>query len=516
MSRRDWPPVEVEPAPPPRGRSLVSACFGLVVISGAAWAATIPDAWPRAMHAARLVAVGGGGLGVAVAAVWSVRTWRAASRPVRIAVLVLVLVAVVGVAWTVGGLWGRVTVCVLAAAALAVVLAPRLRREEPTQCDDDGQVMPWSTRVELDWTRIARAAGLIGPGEAGPVAPLLEPVTEPAPGALELLVGLDEVRLLPVDVRRAEPALLRNLRAAHLRVRAEQEVDAARVRAYRRHPMDLPVSWRDLRPLADPTGEWVPVGLDEWGGQAAARWRQAWLITGAQDSGKTALVRAAIAGMCVQRIPVRWWIWDNRADFRQLRPVAHRYASGRKDGLVMLRELDAALDEVITSSPDLDTGFERTPTLSAPADVLVVGELLTALSGPAEVDKLLRRRAVDGRAMAHGFWATVQVSTKEDVGPIRDLFPHKACCRVESESLVDPALGSGALERGGEPHRIPAALRGVTVLINPMTKDPTYARSAWVPAADVDAAIVAPYRALMGRRLTVIDGELANDDRRSM
>lgn len=510
----DW--VE---APPARRRSALSGLFGTCVIAGAIWAASLRDAWPRFTHYARIGLVAAAVAGAAVVVVWSVRAWRSASRPVRVLTLGLAVVAGGTAAWTAGGVWGRVTLCGLSGVLLAAVGGPRLRRAERTQSDDPRQGPDWRTEVELGWPATARAAGLVHPDDKEAVAPLLGPVTEPAPGALQLLVGLRPVVLAPEDVRAAGETLRRRMGALVVRVRPGDEsgMDTAQIRAYRRHPMRVPVSWRDLAPLDEPSGEWLPVGLDEWGDPAVIRWRMPLLITGAQDSGKTALIRASIAGAAVQSIPVRWWIWDNRADYRQLSTIAHRYASTWPQALAMLRELDAGLDALIASSPDLDTGYERTPRLSSPADVLIVGELLTALAGPggkssgpvqSEVQRLLARRARDGRALAHGTLATVQVSTKDDVGPIRDLFVQKACCRVESESLVDPALGSGALERGADAHRIPPELRGATVLIDPLTKDPVYARSALIPAGDTGAAIVRPYRALMGRHLTVIDGEL--------
>jgi hypothetical protein len=505
-------------APSRPRRSLLSGAFGVAAIGGAVWAASLRDAWPTFTRYARIgLAVAAAGAVTAVA-VWSVRAWRSASRPARALTLGLAVVAGGTAAWTAGGVWGRVTVCGLTVVLAAVVLGPRLRRDEPTQGDDPGQGTGWRTQVERDWPGTARAAGLVHPDDREVVAPLLGPVTEPTEGALELLVGLRPVVRAPEDVRAAGETLRRRMGAQVVRVRPGDEsgMDTARVRAYRRHPMRVPVSWRDLEPLGDPSGEWLPVGLDEWGGPARIRWRMPLLITGAQDSGKTALIRAAIAGATVQSIPVRWWIWDNRADYRQLAGVAHRYASTWTQALAMLRELDAGLDSLIGSSPDLDSGYERTPRLSSPADVLIVGELLTALAGPggrssgqvqADVQRLLARRARDGRALAHGTFATAQVSTKDEI-PMRDLFPQRACCRVESESLVDPALGSGALERGADAHRIPPGLRGVTLLIDPLTKDPLYVRSALVPAGETGQAIVRPYRALMGRHLTVIDGEL--------
>jgi hypothetical protein len=506
-------------APPRPRRSIISGLFGAGVIAGAVWLASLRDAWPTFTRYARLglaVAAVGGAVALSV---WSVRAWRAASRLARAATLGLAVVAGGTAAWTAGGVWGRVTLCGLAGVLLAVVLGPRLRRDEPTQRDDGGQASGWSAQVEREWPATARAAGLVHPDDPDVLAPLLAPVTEPAAGALELLVGLRPVLRAPEDVRAAGETLRRRLGAQVVRVRAGDEsgMDTARVRAYRRHPMRMPVSWRDLAPLDDPSGEWLPVGVDEWGGPAAIRWRMPLLISGAQESGKTALVRSAVCGATVQSIPVRWWIWDNRADYRQLSGVVHRYASTWPQALAMLRELDSGLDSLIESSPDLDSGYERTPRLSSPADVLIVGELRSALAGPSgkgssglrdEAVRLLSRRAADGRALAHGTWATVQVSTKEDVGSIRDLFVQKACCRVESESLVDPALGSGALERGADAHRIPPSLQGVTLLVDPLSKDPLYVRSAFVPAGETGEAIVRPYQALMGRRLTVIDGEL--------
>lgn len=510
----DWVHAPTRPR-----RSVLSGLFGLAAVSGAAWAASLPDAWPRFTHYARIGAVVGAAAAVVAAAAWAVRAWRAASRSVRLTASGTLSLAAGTALWLVGGLWGRVTLGGLTLVLAGMFLAPRLRREELTDGDESGQALDWKTQVEAEWPATARAAGLTHPDQPETVAPLLEPPAEPAPGVLDLLVGLAPVVLAPEDVRRAEEKLRRRIRASVVRVRAADPsgVDVAQVRAYRRHPMALAVSWRDLAPLDDPSGEWLPVGLDEWGSPAIIRWRLPLLITGAQESGKTALIRAGVAGACVQSVPVRWWIWDNRADFRALSGIAFRYASGWRDGVDLLRELDAGLDAVIASSPDLDSGYERTPRLSSPADVLVVGELLTAVAGPSgrggaavrdEVTGLLRRRTRDGRAMAHGFWTTAQVSTKDDVGAIRDLFPQRACCRLDSDSLVDPALGSGALERGADAHRIPPRLNGVTLLVDPDTKDPLYMRSAFVPPEDTQAAIVAPYRRLMGRRLAVIDGEL--------
>jgi hypothetical protein len=506
-------------APPARRRSALSGLFGLTVISGAVWLSRRDDAWPRFLHYARPALAAAAVAGVAAVVWWAVRAWRAASRAARGLTLGLAVVAGGTAAWTAGGVWGRVTLCGLAVVLAAVVLGPRLRRDEPTQGDDPGQVPGWVAQVERDWPATARAAGLVHPDDPAVLAPLLQPPTEPAAGAVELLVGLRPVLRAPEDVRAAGETLRRRMGAQVLRVRPGDEsgMDVAQVRAYRRHPMRVPVSWTDLAPLDDPSGEWVPVGVDEWGDPAVIRWRLPLLITGAQESGKTALIRAAVAGAAVQSTPVRWWIWDNRGDYRQLSGIAHRYASTWTQALAMLRELDCELDSLIASSPDLDSGYERTPRLSSPADVLIVGELRTALAGPggkasgavqSEVVRLLSRRAADGRALAHGTFATVQVSTKDEVGPIRDLFVQKALCRVESESLVDPALGSGALERGADAHRIPPELRGVTLLIDPLTKDPLYVRSAFVPAAQTEAAIVWPYRQLMGRHLEVIDGEL--------
>jgi hypothetical protein len=171
---------------------------------------------------------------------------------------------------------------------------------------------------------------------------------------------------------------------------------------------------------------------------------------------------------------------------------------------------------------DEDAGYEWTPTLPEPAEILIVGELLTALEGPsgrggaaaeirAAVPPLLRRVARDGRAMAIGFWATAQTTIKE--GPLdqlRDLMPQKAACRLESEHLIEPALGSGAKQATARPDLIPASLQGVTVLVDPVTREQTYIRSGWIPPRDNRAALIDPYRRLMGRHLTVIEGEAAH------
>lgn len=514
MSPREesWEPP-TQPSPP-RDTSPVHwlALVLTPAVGPAWWWYGLPGPWwaPSAVTLAVAV-LGAGPRRVLWTVLW---VWA----PGRRCLLGLVAAAVGVVAWESGNVWARVTVCVLPALSGAVLAAPRLRRDYTTEGDDLGFDPGWAGRVEAEWPAIARAAGLVGAGESGAVAPLLQPPAEPSPAALELRVGLAEVRLLPEDVRRAEGALRRQLRAPWVRVRAGSDdgADVALVRAYRRHPMAVPVSWRDVHPVEDPSGEWCPVGVDEWGGIASVRWRIPLLIAGAQESGKTVLVRAGIRGAALQRIPVRWWFWDNRADFLDLRPVAHRHAVGWADGLALLEELDAGLSARIASTAG---GYEWTPTLADPAEVLIVGELLTALEGPpgasalakkvrVEVPRLIRRRVIDQRAMAHGTWAAAQVANKE--GPlerVRDLFPQKAACRLEGDHLVNPALGPEALENGAAPHEIPAALQGVSVLINPLTRAPVEFRSGFIPPEDSGRAVVEPYRRLMGRHLTVIEGD---------
>jgi hypothetical protein len=54
--------------------------------------------------------------------------------------------------------------------------------------------------------------------------------------------------------------------------------------------------------------------------------------------------------------------------------------------------------------------------------------------------------------------------------------------------MVDPALGSGALDRGALAHELPASLKGAAYVLDVETRWPTLGRPAVVPVHEVPEA----------------------------
>lgn len=354
-------------------------------------------------------------------------------------------------------------------------------------------------------------------------------------GGAVLTLDLMPGRKLPEDVTAAVPVLRAHLRAAVAVVEeVDGGVDTVRLHAYRRHPLREPVDWRTLRPVdSGPDSGLAPFGRSAFAGrQSTFRWRLSTLVVSAPEQGKSTDFRAMWTGLVVQRVPHRVWLLDNKADYRGLRGAAHRVATGPLDGLAMLREFVAGLDGRYERSPAFDTGYEHTPTLAEPLDVLVVGELLDFLAfkvtGPqaraagergtvtdlrAEAVELVgyvgrRMRGASGACWAAAQGANKSGSTEKIMEAVRDWFPQRIIHRLTDASLIAPAFGRPAEQAPA--HEIPPSLRGVGYVLDDDTGLPVMFRAAWVPPGDLDAAIIEPYRALMGAG-QVIPGEVITE-----
>lgn len=528
MRRRDLPPPEATPPPAESGKTLTGGLFGLLVVGGAVYASRHQRATAQAAAAVVLA-----GCVAAAGRLW----WRgradpgtagavpARRRPPWWLPLALAWVAGLGVAWVALGTAGRVLTCAVTGLSLVLLGWFALRYRQPTNDVNTEPDAEWRAEIAEEWPRAAAAAGLVHPDLLDVAAPLLAPPRPHGLGGTELIVGLRDVLRTPDEVQAALPGMRGRLHAPHLVVEplGDDRFDAVALRAYRRHPMGLYVPWTALRPLDDPTGEWVPFGLTESARQAVTWWRLSKVIWGGVRRGKSGLIRAFLAGLSAQGIPHRLWFIDNRADFRGLRSIAHRYVgTGAMDALKLLRELAAVMDSRIDSHPGLDVGYELPATLRTPAEILVVGELITAQEGRfppgtkdvralrAETAALLRRFPREGRAVAVSAITTAQTPLKEVIGEIRDYFPESWAVHLPDASLVDPALGERAHERGADLPGIPKSLPGVGFMIDDHTGWPLMFRGADIPPADIRAALLDPYRRLMGPRLQVVRG--ASDD----
>lgn len=413
-------------------------------------------------------------------------------------------VAVLGTVGAVG-LWARghallscavalLTAAPIFTAAVGVRLRRPRERTHPVKLSTDEE---WRVRVETEWPITAARAGLANPDEPAETAELDGPVELLGPGAMHYRLDVEPALLTPEDVSARVPALMRRQRARHIVVRPvdPDDLDLVDVWLWRgRHPLDVPVSWRDLTPL--PGREWVPVGRRATGGargQLAMRWRLSTGYFGSPEMGKTTTQRAFLLGCKVQGLPLAGGlhIIDPNGDFAPWRHVlGDRYARTPAEG----RELAARFAERVGERYSrLEHGETVTPAPGTPALLLMVGEWaplrqVRAGFGKDDVAGIatdLRYAAGNGRRAAAAIHLADQLTQKDELGPLRDLLGQRWLHWVPEAAMVDPALGSGALDHGARAHELPASLKGAAYVLDAETRLPELGRPAHIDPADV-------------------------------
>ena len=454
------------------------------------------DRWPYAGAFAAVFAVLA--LAGATPRRWLVRAGRwALVGPWRWRALVAGLVAAAAL-WSRGSALLSCAVALLGAAPIfTAAVGCRLRRPRerthPVKLSADEE---WRQRVEDGWPDTAAKAGLASPDDPAEVPELAGPVEVLAPGALHYRLQLAAALQTPEDVTSRIPALVRRQRAGHIVVRpvdphTPDDVDVWLWRG--RHPLDVPVTWRDLAPLPGGPGEWVPVGRKATGGQLALRWRMSTGYFGAPETGKTTTQRAFLKGCQVQGLPLAGGlhIVDPNGDLAPFRHMlGDRYAVSPRDGRAVVGRFAELVAERYSR---LELGETVTPAPGTPALLLVVGEwspMRTARAGFGKDDVAgvaadLRYVAGNGRRAAAAAHLADQLTQKDELGPLRDLLPQRWLQWVPEAAMVDPALGSGALDRGARAHELPASLKGAGYVLDVETRWPVMGRPAHIDPAEV-------------------------------
>jgi hypothetical protein len=315
-------------------------------------------------------------------------------------------------------------------------------------------------------------------------------------GALTLRIDLGPAERVPSDVVAALPHLEAGLRAGYADARPvdPHDPDLVDVWLWRgRHPLDREVTIADLAPLAGRPGEWVPFGLTATGDVARLRWRLSQLVIGASEMGKTTTQVAVLYGMRLQRVPLAGGLYviDTLGDLAAWAPVlGDRYARTTKEAVPLAERFASEVQERYDALPH-GAEFQPGPG-TGPALRLVITELLhlrqkRAGFGDSDlraVDVALRFAAGSGRRCAAAVDAASQLPQKDELAGLRDLLRQRVGHWVPNESMVDPALGDGALERGARLHDLPEGLKGAAYTWNPDTRWPLMVRPVNIAAAD--------------------------------
>jgi len=290
----------------------------------------------------------------------------------------------------------------------------------------------------------------------------------------------------------------------------------------------------------------VSIGMDDDADDAEVDTRLSMLVIGQSGSGKSSLAWATLAGFQRRRIPLRVrvvdpaggvelaalreageWVWTTRTSepvdgsrvvqymghsrlvhgparsvggppkalatdksarrvcgpcLRGERPMfhVHSYTDRVKDAERVISEQREALDARL----DGMTSRKHTPSLEQPHDLLIIDEmlLLSDLLKDGTSSPLGESLAI-GRKAAYTVLALAQVPQKETLGPVRDLFPQRACLATRNREQTDITLGQGATAEGARCHKISIRMQGTGYMYKDGARDYIRFRTAWIDDA---------------------------------
>lgn len=251
------------------------------------------------------------------------------------------------------------------------------------------------------------------------------------------------------------------------------------VSAHPRHPYwtQLRLIFMDpfasvIRPSQLPAAPLPPTGICTVGKDSDGAWvakdaRLSNLIAGAPGSGKSSENWALLYELDRQGLPFRTRVYDPKGgqEFFDLAQRAYRYES---DATKWCEFLEEAIAAMATQQASLKAAGKRkwVPGYEQwPLDVMIIDELVTVIAMMAgaknvvtinghKVPALKAFLVFLSQQRAAGFTtiANTQLTQKEAIGLIRDLFAYVTCLRVGSEEMVRTVLGD---PKTYPAHRIP-------------------------------------------------------------
>ncbi len=241
-------------------------------------------------------------------------------------------------------------------------------------------------------------------------------------------------------------------------------------------------AWDSTPPKTPPTLRGLPVARDAYGNT----WRMPvlgahWLILGATGSGKGSVMWALINQLAphVHDGTVQLWGIDPKGgvELGYGEPLFTRLAYNGADAAAWETDLSRLLADARQA---MDARLERmrgtsrlhTPTTAEPLIVLIVDEFLTLTLGIADrnikqqIDRDLTMILSKGRAPGVTVIACAQLAQKDALSAgIRDLFPYRVGLRMTDAEQARMALGSDAVRKGAECHRIPDNRPGAAYVV---------------------------------------------------
>lgn len=205
----------------------------------------------------------------------------------------------------------------------------------------------------------------------------------------------------------------------------------------------------------------VRVGKDSDGKVVQKDIRLAHLLVGGLGSGKSSECWQILGELIRLEIPFRVRVYDPKGgmEFSDLNGRAYRYESNPTAWCDFLTEALAALAQRQQAMQDAGVGRKWKPgDPRFPLDVMVIDELVTVIAMMAGAKNTVKINGKDVQAIkaflvylsqirAAGFTvvACTQLSQKEAIGLLRDLFAYITCLRVGSDEMVKTVLGDSKL-----------------------------------------------------------------------
>lgn len=272
-------------------------------------------------------------------------------------------------------------------------------------------------------------------------------------------------------------------------------------------PAMLPASDKDWH---------VVVGLDSMGRPVLKDLRLPHLIAGGKGAGKSTECWRILQALVELAIPFLVSVFDPKGgmEFIDLRGKAHRYEANPTAWPDFLRRCMNDLAERMAALKE--AGYKKCPLNDPrfPLQVMVIDELLTVIAmmkgrkikvGGQEVPAMEAFMVYLSQCRAAGFTviACTQLTQKEAIGVIRDLFDYVTCLRVASPEMVRAVLGDSNLYPA---HQIPADEEHSGIGFMVIETGAIKYRSAWVD--DKARAIVADGVEWWTRKLADMDNEV--------
>jgi DNA segregation ATPase FtsK/SpoIIIE-like protein len=293
-----------------------------------------------------------------------------------------------------------------------------------------------------------------------------------------------------------------------------------------------------IRPSQLPPAPLPPTGLCTIGKDSDGNWvtkdaRMPNLMAGAPGAGKSSECWALLHELCRQKLPFRVRVYDPKGgqEFFNLDGLAYRYEA---DPTQWCRFLEEAIAAMAAQQHSLKSAGKRKwvpGNEQWPLDVMVIDELVTVIAMMAGAKNVVKINGKDVPALkaflvflsqcrAAGFSvvACTQLTQKEAIGLIRDLFAYVTCLRVGSDEMVKTILGNSKTYPA---HEIPVgdAFAGIGYMADPASGRPIKYRSFYLEDSERDrvageiAVWSAMYRdAVKHDKGTPITLDLGDDD----